>query len=64
MTRLPAALLAELVGRGWSIPRLAKEAGLSLSVVQNLCGGSRPRVDTLGRVLAALDLPWAWLDSI
>jgi transcriptional regulator with XRE-family HTH domain len=62
--KLPAALLAELVERGWSVKKLATESGVSLSVVQDLCSGSRPRLDTLERILSALGLSWAWLDSI
>lgn len=60
---LGVILLAECVARGLSVPQLARESGLALSVTQNLLNGRTraPRLDTLLAVLGALGRDLAWL---
>lgn len=62
--RLPAALLAELVARGWSVRRLSQESGETLSTCQRVLAGTDPRVSTLAPILRSLGLSWGWLDTV
>lgn len=64
--RLPAALNRVRLERGLSVKKLTEKAGMNLATVQRVLNGKSENVklDTLAPILAALNLPFAWLDTI
>lgn len=44
------------LAKGWTCYRLAKECGVQLSLIIGLERGTRPRVDTLQKVVRALGI--------
>ena len=59
-----AAVRVVLARRGWTVYRLAAEAGLSQQTVWKVLDGAAAQVATVDRLLAAGGEAWALLDAI
>jgi transcriptional regulator with XRE-family HTH domain len=59
------ALTAAVAGQAVSVYSLAKRTGMSAGRIHAILDGKTPNpgIVTVGRLLAALGLPWKWLDG-
>lgn len=56
-TALAQNIRAELLRRGWSMTRLAREAGVSINAVNNACHGRHsPMLSTVDVICEALNI--------